>query len=224
MALVSQTFELSPFTVVDMRAVGDLTIEAPEPGAMPSLTVETAEAILPKLRNEVKDGRLVLTFDLMWWEWITWWFKWMTLSDKKVRYTLKATGVSEIKLAGSGTVAADGLTADHLALKITGSGKIRLGDIQAGQLSARVSGSGDFSLAGKVEQQEINISGSGNVEAAELESNRTYITISGSGSTKVKAKKELSVKINGAGRVSYFGEPQTFNQRVSGSGRIEKLG
>ena len=224
MAPVSQTTELSPFVAVDLRAVGDLVIEAPEAGGPPTLTVETAEAILPKLRSEVKDDRLVLTFDLKWWEWITWWFKWMTLSDKKVKYTLRASGINEIRITGSSTVSADSLTTDKLTLKITGSGKIRMAALETGQLSIRVSGSGDLTLAGKSAQQDINISGSGKVDAQDLETDRTQITISGSGSTKVRAKTELTVKISGSGRVSYFGEPQTLTQRVSGSGRIEKLG
>ncbi len=224
MATVTQTTELSPFSIVDMRAVGDLVIESTDPETPPTLTVETAEAILPKLRSEVKDDRLILTFGLTWWEWGTWWFKWMALSEKKVKYTLKAAGISEVRLAGSGTVTADSLTADHVALRITGSGKIQVGQLKAGQLTLRVSGSGDLTLAGEVERQDIGISGSGKVEAGDLESGSTQITISGSGSTKVKAKTELAVKISGSGRVSYFGEPQTLTQRVSGSGRIEKLG
>jgi hypothetical protein len=224
MAPVSQTFELSPFSAVDLRALGELKIEVAEAGAAPTLVIETSEAILPKLRSDVKDGRLVLTFDLTWWEWGTWWFSWIRLPDRKVKYTLRATGLDEVGLTGSGTVSADSLTADHLTLRITGSGKIRVGALEAAQLKVRVSGSGDLSLAGRVGQQEISISGSGKVEAADLESERTKIQISGSGTTKVKATQELAVKINGSGRVFYQGEPQTITQRVSGSGRIDKLG
>jgi hypothetical protein len=209
---------------VDVRALGDLVIESVGPETPATLTVETAEAILPKLRAEVKDGHLILTFDLKWWEWGTWWFKWATLSEKKVKYTIRAAGINEIKLAGSSTVSADSMTADQVALRIAGSGKIQVGSLKAGELTVRVSGSGDLTLAGEVDRQDIGISGSGKVDAGDLESGSTHITISGSGTTKVRAKTELAVKISGAGRVSYFGEPQTLTQRVSGSGRIEKLG
>ena len=224
MATVTQTTELSPFSTVDVRAVGDLVIESVGPETPATLTVETAEAILPKLRAEVKDGHLILAFDLKWWEWVTWWFKWATLSEKKVKYTITAAGINEIKLTGSSTVSADSLTADQVALRIAGSGKIQVKSLKAGELTVRVSGSGDLTLAGEVDRQDIGISGSGKVDAGDLESGSTHITISGSGTTKVRAKTELAVKISGAGRVSYFGEPQTLTQRVSGSGRIEKLG
>jgi hypothetical protein len=101
---------------------------------------------------------------------------------------------------------------------------MRLEAIQADPVTARISGSGDLWLAGQTGREEITISGSGKVDATELDSDRAKIQISGSGSAKVKTRIELAVQISGSGKVSYLGDPRSITQKVSGAGRIEKLG
>jgi hypothetical protein len=224
MTTVTQTTELGSLSAVELRGLGELTFEETQPGSPATLTVEAAEAILSRLRREVKDGRLVLTWRMQGWDWLTWWFRWMTLSDKLVKYLVKAPQLDEIALTGAGKVMAGPLTGDHLSLAISGMGTISADRITVGELTVRISGSGSLKLAGQVEQQQITISGAGKVDAADLDARRTRVQISGAGSAKVKAGDELAVQISGAGRVSYVGEPRQISQRITGTGRIEKAG
>ncbi len=111
----------------------------------------------------VRDGKLVLGFDLQGLEWLTFWFKWFTLPNKTVRYTLTAPVIDEIELLGSSTISADAMVGPASALKIAGSGTVRLRGVEAGRLYLSITGSGDIELAGRAESQEISISGSGKV-------------------------------------------------------------
>jgi hypothetical protein len=224
MATITQTTELGPFNAVELRGIGELTFEQTDASATPTLTMEADESVQPKLRREIKDGRLILTWDIRGWEWLTWWFKWVGLADKQVKYVLRAPRLDEILLTGTGKATAAALSGERLSLRISGVGTVALDKVAVGEMSVRVSGSGNVKLAGQAEAQDITISGSGRLDSADLESRRTHIQISGSGSAKVKAADELWVQISGSGRVSYVGEPHQISQRITGAGTIEKAG
>jgi len=79
--------------------------------------------------------------------------------DRKVKYTLRATGLDEVGLTGSGTV-----SPTHSRLTTDAQdhwfGQDQGGSARGSQLKVRVSAP-HLSLAGRVGQQEISISGSG---------------------------------------------------------------
>jgi hypothetical protein len=224
MATVTQTSALGPVSVVELRGVGELTFEETQADTPSTITVEAAEEIMPRLRREVRDGRLLLTWHISGWDWLTWWFKWATLSERRVKYLLKAPHLDEISLTGAGKVIARTFSGDRLSLNTSGVGTISVDQVAARELVIRISGSGSLKLGGQVEDQGITISGAGKVDCADLEARHTRVQISGAGSAKVKAGEELAVVISGAGRVSYVGEPRQISQRITGTGRIEKVG
>ncbi len=224
MATITETAELGSLNAVEMRGIGELTFEQTELGTTPTLSVEADESILPKLHRDVRDGRLILTWRIEGWDRVTWWFKWVSLSDRQVKYVLRAPRLDEIVLTGAGKAKAAALAGDRLSLRISGVGTVSMDHVAVGEVGIRISGSGNVKLAGQAQNQEITISGSGKLDSADLETGRTRIQISGSGSAKVKASEELAVQINGAGRVSYAGEPHQISQRVTGAGTIEKVG
>jgi hypothetical protein len=223
MALVAETKELGPFTRIELQAYGELTIEPGEPGVPAVLTQEAEPPIMEKLKVEVRDGRLLLGYDLSWSEWVTWWLKWATLGNRKVTYHLKAAGIEAVRLAGTGQINGSGLVANQLQATISGSGNIKLEALKVQHLESKISGSGNIQASGEADEHDIKIAGSGNVRADGLETGTTRVTVSGSGSAWVHAKDHLEVKITGSGSVKYSGQPSTIEQQIRGSGKVQKL-
>ncbi len=138
-----------------------------------------------------------------------------------MNYYIKLKEISDIKISGSGTVAAKDIKTENMNITISGSGKIDL-DIDAKTLKSKVSGSGDFNMSEKADSQEIDISGSGKYLAKNIQSKRAVAEISGSGKIEINAEEELNINISGNGSVFYAGNPK-ITQKISGYGKIEQI-
>lgn len=199
------------FNAVSLRGTGNLILKQ---GDQESLTLETEDNIAKEIITEVKDNILIIKYRP--------WLGWYTLRPTKdINFYLTVKNLNKIDLLGSGSIKAEKLKINDLAINIDGSGKVQM-NLEAEKLVSTVSGSGDFDLSGKVKNQEISFTGSGNYESRNLESEKANIKISGSAKIVTNTKDELIIKINGSGTVSYLGTPKV-NQTVSGSGTIERI-
>lgn len=219
MALKTETRDVTGFTEVAIRGMGDATLIQ---GDAEGLVIEADEALLPRIKSEVRGGRLVLGLDMAWWEWLTWWFTWLTLPHQ-VRYTVRLRNFAGASIAGSGKVISAQLQGGACRFSISGSGRIAVDRLAAESVETRISGSGYIAIAGRAQQQALRISGSGRIDNEDLETETTEIHISGSGRAAVNATKTLDVNISGSGSVFYRGRPQV-QQHISGSGRVGAAG
>lgn len=216
MAVMTETRAVSGFSEVALQGLGDaILIQGNEEGVV----IEADESIISRIGSEVRGNRLVLRIDLAWWEWLTWWFTWIFIANKQVRYTVKLRDFSGASISGSGKVRAATLCGTTCRFGISGSGKVIVDRLEADAVETRISGSGDISMAGRAEKQALHISGSGSVQNSDLETADTEVHISGSGKASVNATRRLDVSISGSGSVFYRGQPQV-SQHISGSGRV----
>jgi hypothetical protein len=208
--VTSEERQVFGFDQVHFGNVGDLRIEQ---GNRESLRIEAEDNILPKIRTEVEDGRLVIRTE-----------RDVSISPTvPIRYTLVVRNLSELELSGSGTITAAPLRSVELRVGLPGSGDIHLEQLTAERLHSEIHGSGEIEIRGTVTTQEVEISGSGDYEAGDLQSDSTSVHISGSGGARVWARESLSAHISGSGDVDYYGSPRV-TKSVSGSGDIESLG
>jgi hypothetical protein len=208
--LTSEERQVFGFDRVHFANFGDLRIEQ---GDRESLKIEAEDNILPRIRTEIEDGRLVIHTE-----------RGVSISPTvPVRYTLVVRNISELELSGSGTITASPLRSPDLRVGLPGSGEIHLEQLDAERLHSEISGSGEIELRGTVTTQEVDISGSGDYEAGDLQSDSTRVRISGSGGARVWARESLSANISGSGDVRYYGSPRV-TKSVSGSGDVDGLG
>ena len=172
--VVEESRDVSGFDEVELRGAGNLTIE--QTGSE-SLTVEAEEGVLPKLRTEVVNDRLVIGpepgTDIR--------------TTAPINYKLSVEALDALDVSGSGDVEAEGINTDRLAVTIGGARNLEIG--------------------GEADEQEIDISGSGVYRAENLESNEARIGVSGAGSAIVNASERLDANVSGAGSVEYVGDP-----------------
>jgi hypothetical protein len=222
MATVTETREVSGFKTVVMRGYGDLAISQQRDATGPgTLKIQADEEVMPRILAEVRGDRLVLGFSMPWYDWIWWWWQWIFTSDKRIRFTLTARGVEELRIDGAGLVTSDRFESERLKLAVSGAGKIRLAGVAVKTLDTRLSGAADVEIAGAADRHDARISGAGSIRARGLVTTHSVVVISGAGSCAVNAKDELDARISGAGSVSYDGNPRV-TQHVSGAGSVRQ--
>ena len=234
-----ETRPVSGFSKLRIQGYGEVVLTQ---GEQESLTIQADTAILQRIRSEVRAGRLTLGFDLAWWEWITWWITWMTISDRSIRYQIGMKTVESLAGEGSLVLKSGPVLAEGLNLSVSGSAEVEIERIQAlkcdiavsgsseigirqlecGELATRIGGSGGIELAGQAGHHTIRVSGSGKIEAQDLETRVTEIHVSGSATALVNVVERLAVQISGAGNVRYRGDPQV-SQSITGVGSVTRI-
>ena len=172
--VTSESRNVSGFEEVELQGVGSLSIQQT---GTESLTVEAEEEVLPKIRTEVENNRLII--------------------GPEPNTSIQTTQPINYKLT----------VKDLKALKVSGSGNVNAEDISTDELAVILSGAGNVKIGGETDSQEINISGSGSYQAEDLESKEVKVDVGGSGSTVVNVSDELNAEVSGIGTVEYIGDP-----------------
>ena len=172
--VTSEPRDVEGFDEVELSGVGNLSIR--QTGSE-SLSVEAEEEVLPKIRTEVVNDRLIISPEP----------NTCIQTTEPINYELTVKDLHALKLSGSGDVEAEGISTDKLGIDISGSGAVE--------------------ISGRADSQEIDISGSGDYRAKDLESKEAKITVSGSGSAIVNVSEALDTRASGAGAVEYIGDP-----------------
>jgi hypothetical protein len=174
-SLTEESRNVGGFHEVELNGIGKLLIE--QTGSE-SLTVEAEEDVIPNLRTEVVDDRLILgpkpgT---------------TVRTTEPITYRLTLEDLDALEVSGSGGAEAEGIDTDRLAVTVGGSGSVKIG--------------------GQADEQEVHVSGNGDYRAGNLVSKEAKINVSGAGSAIVGASEMLDAKVSGAGSVEYVGNPK----------------
>jgi hypothetical protein len=103
-----------------------------------------------------------------------------------------------------------------------GSSDVSVSGVKNRELTVNIKGAGDISSSGKTGTFVASISGSGNVNARELLADEVDISIDGAGDAVVTASGTLKASIDGAGNITYYGNPKEVIKKISGAGDIEE--
>ncbi len=208
---------VSGFDRILLKDVGDVFITQ---GEVESLQVEAEEEMLPRIKTEVVEGRLVLSLKGDWLDRIS--LGLGQLSQGAIRYNLQVKQLVNMDVPGAGRVYAASLKSPNLAVRLSGVGSIELGGVDTGALTVELSGAGKIELQGTAESQEVHMSGAGSYQGLRLETKRGNVHVSGVGNALVNVKDELDVHMSGLGSVQYQGEPR-LHTNISGLGRLTKV-
>ncbi len=172
--VTSEARDVSGFNEVELKGVGNLSLE--QTGSE-SLTVEAEEDVLPKIRTEVENKRLIISPER----------NTSINTTKPINYKLTVKDLNTLEVSGSGNVKAEDINTDELAVTIGGAG--------------------DVEIRGSADSQEVEISGSGEYRAGDLESKEAKMDVRGSGLATVNVSDELEAEVSGSGSVEYIGDP-----------------
>jgi hypothetical protein len=206
--VISEARAVRDFTEVQLAGVGTLLIA---PGDAESLIIEAEDNLLPKIKTDVRGGRLIIGPEQDWLGGFR--------PTKPITYRVTVRKLNALDLSGAGAVEAANITTDRLTLGISGAGSAKLEGLTADVFSATLSGSGSLTGSGRVRQESVSISGAGSYQGEALQATTATVTVSGIGGATVRVSDKLNVLISGAGSVSYIGDPAV-SQRISGLGSV----
>jgi len=117
-----------------------------------------------------------------------------------------------VKIAVPALESVDLEGANHLDLTID----------SAAPLAVHLSGAGRMKASGKVGSLTLHSEGAGTIEAADLVARDVDVHLEGAGKARVHATERLKAHIEGAGAITYRGEPKTIEKDIEGLGRIAR--
>ena len=207
----SETREVQDFLAVSIDYPADVLIQQ---GKVESIKLEADDNLLPQLRTEVDDGRLLIeNKEDVWSRRVN--------PTERVKITITVKDLHEIDFSSAGSVQVNGLKTDELSLNLNGVGEMTLNELDVRKLESRLSGAGNIEANGLADELEIRISGVGGFDAPKLESQVATVRISGAGSATVNVVDDLTARVSGAGSINYYGSP-TLHEDVSGAGSVSK--
>jgi len=128
-----------------------------------------------------------------------------------------------ITLSGSAEAALlDSFRGSIFQATLSGSGRL-IGEMRMDRIRVTMSGSGNVELGGEADRLDVEISGAGMLKAARLGVRTVQAVLTGLGFLEVRVRDELDIRLSGAGRVRYFGDPK-LKTSVTGSGSVERAG
>jgi len=173
--------------------------------------INTDDNLLDFIDTEVKAGILRVTQEKK------------LISRSKIRIFVYYQELKEIRAMGAALIKnEDYLKSEDLEIIMEGAGAIDL-KILSDKLLVELSGAGVISLAGEVQEQELNLMGAGKLEAFDLDSKDCIVTVGGLGGAEIYVTEKLNAKIEGVGSIKYDGQPKDINTEIKGLGRIKPV-
>ncbi|MEJ2164493.1 MAG: DUF2807 domain-containing protein [Desulfobacterales bacterium] len=203
--VISEERVVPVFDQIHLKGSGKVILTR---AASHSVQIKTDDNIMPYIRTEVDNGRLVIFHERKY------------IRPTILTYYITAANLEGVSIAGSGDISGhDDFDADRFYADISGSGDLSL-RLRTERLESNISGSGSIYLSGATNFYDATITGSGDVDAFELQAGKSSVVITGSGNCRVNASELLRAKITGSGDVLYKGHPK-IRKSITGSGKVK---
>ena len=203
--IASEARTVGVFQSIDLQGTGNIYVTQ---GNESSLRVEAEDNLLPYLQTSVRNGVLTVGMNQS-----------CVRNTKPINLYATMSDVRSLSVGGAGNIVSQSpLISEQISVGIAGSGSIDL-NVTATTLNSSITGAGSEKVAGKVSTHRVLIAGTGTLDAYDLGTASTIIDITGTGNAKVTVSENLSVKISGAGTVTYRGNP-TVTKEIIGVGSV----
>jgi hypothetical protein len=208
--------EGTEFTSLVFKSVGEVFLVQ---GDSCDLLIEGDPDLIKRVRTQVQDGELKITYDLDISNWKD--FQWVN-AENRLRYTVTVKDLDYVQLGGAGMLRAEQLRGDQLKVHHAGLGVLNVKDLQCQALTVTLGGLGEIRFVGEVDSQVVELSGGGSYQAANLHSRTAEVVLTGAGSAQVWVDEALTARISGAGNILFKGEPK-IDQTITGLGSVKPL-
>lgn len=203
--------KVAPFNSIKLKGIGNVYITQ---GEEQLVNVSSDKDITSKIKTEVINNELIISLSDILPLWI--------VNAPKIDIDITMKDIRAFKVSGIGRIKCENrLKTDSLIITNSGLGSISL-DIESNAIKTRLSGVGNVELKGITTNHEVTISGTGKVQSFYLETKCTVVNSTGVGECLVNSSDQLEVKISGAGKVKYKGDPKV-RSKLSGLGSLEPV-
>lgn len=128
---------------------------------------------------------------------------------------------SEENLAPTKSIRINLSSASLAEVRLTGGNSFKAGQLSGHDLRLEATGASDFSLEGSVTKLEANLTGASKLNGKSLQTQTATLSLLGASDAEVTVADTLKVSITGAGSLTYFGNPKSVEQNITGAGSIQ---
>jgi hypothetical protein len=177
-----------------------------------SLTLDGSSELLEKLKVTQEGDLLILEME----EFNTGFF-----DSKDLRVNLSLSDLKELDFEGVGNVqTTKAFIIEEATIRGAGVGNLDL-EFEAKELTVDLNMVGTMTLKGQADRVFLKNEGIGNLDAEKLIAGKMDLISSGIGKVEVHCVGDLSVQVDGIGKVSYSGNPNVIKKEISGIGKVE---
>ncbi len=101
-------------------------------------------------------------------------------------------------------------------------GKIKA-SVDCANVTAIINASGSIDLKGTTKNAVYKVGAGGTIAAIDLIATKVFAQVSAGGDVICAVIDDLSIKITSGGNVSYYGNPEAYQQNVALGGKITKM-
>jgi hypothetical protein len=178
-------------------------------GAKTAVTVSADDNLLPLVRTEVKNGRLIVG-----------------LTDRHVtssigiRVNIVTPQLKAVGGSGGSSITVEGTTGSTFAADGSGGSVINISKVNAEQIKVATSGGARVNLSGTGKDLTIHMSGGSGVKAMDIPAASVQVSGSGGAHAEVAASQSLDADLSGGARVLVKGNPAKRNVNRSGGAEV----
>jgi hypothetical protein len=207
--LVTQERTISDFSELEVRGIFNLYLSQ---GDRVELQIVADEQTHEDISVISKGEKLILDFKK----------NEKVFGNQEINVYLTVKDLSSFEFDGVGVVKTEmPLKLNHLKLVGNGVGNTNL-ELIVKKLDAEFNMVGNITLRGKAETVLLQNDGVGNLDASELITDFMTLESEGIGKVEVYCEKELSITVNGIGKVTYSGDAEIKKLERNGIGKVEK--
>lgn len=207
--LVTQERAISEFSELEMRGIFNLYLSQ---GDRVALRIETDEQTQEDISVISRGEKLILDLEK----------DEKIFNNQEINVYLTVKDLSLFEFDGVGVVKTEmPLKLNYLRLVGNGVGNTNL-ELVVKELDAEFNMVGNITLRGKAETVLLQNDGVGNLDASELITDFMTLESEGIGKVEVYCEKELSITVNGIGKVTYSGDAEIKKLERNGIGKVEK--
>ena len=208
--LVTEERPISDFSKLEVRGVFNLYLSQ---GEQVALRIEADEEVQKNIEINSRGEKLTLILEE----------NNKFYEKNKVNIYLTIKDLDELEFDGVGIIKTEmPLKLERLKMKGNGVGNTNL-ELMVKDLDAEVNMVGNITLSGEAETVFLRNDGVGNMNASELKTDFLTLESEGIGKVEVYCEKELSITVNGIGKVTYAGNAEVKKLERNGIGKVEKM-
>lgn len=207
-AQVKQERVVNGFTKIKVGSAIHLTISM---GEKESLVFEAEEDVLPKLKEEIKNGELHLFLEGS------------VNNSKEIIAFVTLKSITGLSATGASMVDFTSMVScEKMEIYANGASCIEI-ELKAKEISLGSHGASTVKINGSSTLLTANVDGASSLKAGSLKAESVEIKASGAASASVNATQKLIGSANGAATIKYSGDPNDKDVKVSGSSTIKKI-
>lgn len=203
-----KTTESTTFERVHLAGSIDLDVFSSEPKESSTIDCPTEKG--PGLQLKVEGDTLMVTH-----------LPKEQRTGSTCKLTLRVPTLTGIQISGKSTVRGGALTGLS-DVKVSGAAKLDLRGIRSDSFTLEVKGAGTARLSGRVDAVSLTTAGDAAIDAKDLAAQTGTLASTGAGRITATLHQSATASAAGDAMILVYGQPDSLEQTISGSGRVER--